>query len=140
MKEALLDINVLLALTWPNHQHHSQAQAWFAANAARGWATCALTQLGFVRLSSNPAYTANAVSPRNAAVLLSSWTRHKAHQFFQSPPAEDPAIYKSVLGHQQVNDAWLVDVARQNNGCLVTLDKRVAAHSPTDGLVKIIKT
>ena len=35
MKAALLDTNVLLALAWPNHQHHAQAHAWFAAH---GWA------------------------------------------------------------------------------------------------------
>jgi toxin-antitoxin system PIN domain toxin len=140
MKPALLDINVLLALTWPNHQHHSQAQAWFAAHASEGWATCALTQLGFVRLSSNPAYTSNAVSPRNAAIMLAAWTRHEAHHYLQSPPAEDPAIYRNVLGHQQVNDAWLVEVAHQNNGYLVTLDKRVVAHATAEGLVEVIET
>ncbi|MFN0130032.1 MAG: hypothetical protein ACKV19_25485 [Verrucomicrobiales bacterium] len=45
MKPALLDTNVLLALAWPNHQHHAQAHTWFSANAKKGWATCALTQL-----------------------------------------------------------------------------------------------
>ena len=138
MKAALLDINVLLALAWPNHQHHSHAQAWFGANASEGWATCALTQLGFIRLSSNPAFSSNAVSPRNAASLLSAWTRHEAHLFLQSPPADDSSIYGSVLGHKQVNDAWLVEVARQNNGCLVTLDRRAAAHATVDGLVEVI--
>ena len=138
MKASLLDINVLLALAWPNHQHHAQGQAWFAENASQGWATCALTQLGFIRLSSNPAFTVNAVSPRHAAVLLSAWTQHAAHQFLPSPPAEGPSIYESVLGHQQVDDAWLVEVARQTNGCLVTLDKRVAAHATAEGLVEVI--
>ena len=140
MKASLLDINVLLALAWPNHQHHAQGQAWFAENASQGWATCALTQLGFIRLSSNPAFTVNAVSPRHAAIVLSAWTRHEAHQFLPSPPAEAPSIYGSVLGHQQVNDAWLVEVARQNNGCLVTLDKRIAAHATEEGLVEVIGT
>ncbi len=140
MKRALLDINVLLALTWPNHQHHSQAQSWFFAHAGQGWATCALTQLGFVRLSSNPAFTSSAVSPSDAAALLAAWTRHEGHQFIESPSAQDPAIYANALGHQQVNDAWLVEVARQSNGSLVTLDKRVAAHATADGLVEIIGT
>lgn len=67
MKHALLDTNVLLALAWPNHQHHEQAHAWFSAYARKGWSTCAFTQLGFIRLSSNPAYTTNAVSPQDAA-------------------------------------------------------------------------
>jgi toxin-antitoxin system PIN domain toxin len=140
VKRALLDINVLLALAWPNHQHHSHAQAWFAESADQGWATCALTQLGFVRLSSNPSFTPHSVTPRQAAVMLSEWTSHRAHQFLQSPAAQNPTIYKSALGHQQVTDAWLVEVARQNDGSFVTLDRRVSHHASKDGLVEIIET
>ena len=138
MKLPLLDTNVLLALAWPNHQHHAPAHAWFATHAKRGWATCAFTQLGFIRLSSNPAYSREAVSPADAAALLQQWTRHKAHHFWNSPAADLPAIYLRALGHQQVNDAWLVEVARKNKGKLVTFDTRLAAHAPEANLVEII--
>ena len=67
MKAALLDINVLLALAWPDHQHHAAAHGWFAQESRLGWATCAFTQLGFIRLSSNPAYTSGAVIPVETA-------------------------------------------------------------------------
>ena len=70
MKPALLDTNVLLALAWPNHQNHASAHDWFKAQARHGWASCAVTQLGFVRLSSNPSFTASAVTPQQAATLL----------------------------------------------------------------------
>ena len=140
MKAALLDTNVLLALAWPNHQHHAQAHVWFAATAKKGWSTCAFTQLGFIRLSSNPAYTANAVSPQDAAMLLQQWTRLKTHRFWTSPAADDPAIYVRALGHQQVNDAWLVEVARRNAGRLVTLDTRLPVHALEAGLVEVIVT
>lgn len=43
MKAALLDINVLLALAWPSHQHHAAAHGWFARESRHGWATCAFT-------------------------------------------------------------------------------------------------
>ena len=138
MKIPLLDTNLLLALAWPNHQHHAKAHEWFAAHARRGWATCAFTQLGFVRLSSNPAYSPDAVSPSDAAALLRQWTRHKAHQFWNSPAADAPAIYLRALGHQQANDAWLVEVARKNKGRLVTLDLRLAAHATEADLVETI--
>lgn len=140
MKAALLDTNVLLALAWPNHQHHAPAHAWFAAQAGAGWATCAFTQLGFIRLSSNPAYTADAVAPQDAAALLRQWTRLKGHRFWKSPAADAPAIYARALGHQQVNDAWLVKVARSNAGRLVTLDTRLPAHSREAGVVEVIRT
>lgn len=140
MKPALLDINVLLALAWPNHQHHAEAHAWFAIGAKKGWATCAFTQLGFIRLSSSPAYTMNAVSPQDAASLLQQWTRSTNHHFWGSPPADEPAIYARALGHQQVNDAWLVKVAQYNDGRLVTLDTRLSIHSMQSDLVEVIQT
>ncbi len=140
MKAALLDTNVLLALAWPNHQHHAPAHAWFAGESKKGWATCAFTQLGFIRLSSNPAYTADAVTPQDAATLLQQWTRLKTHRFWTSPAADDPAIYARALGHQQVNDAWLVKVARENSGRLVTLDTRLPVHASETGLVDVIDT
>jgi toxin-antitoxin system PIN domain toxin len=140
MKAALLDTNVLLALAWPNHQHHAQAHVWFAAEAKKGWATCAFTQLGFIRLSSNPAYATGAVTPQDAAALLRQWTRIKTHRFWSSPAADDPALYARAIGHQQVNDAWLVEVARRNSGRLVTLDTRLPVHALEDGLVDVIKT
>ena len=140
MKGVLLDTNVLLALAWPNHQHHAQAHKWFAAGTKRGWATCGFTQLGFIRLSSNPAYTTNAVSPQEAATLLQQWTRLKTHRFWTSPAADDPLIYARAIGHQQINDAWLVEVARRNSGHLVTLDTRLPVHSLEAGQVEVIQT
>jgi hypothetical protein len=138
MTISLPDTNLLLALAWPNHQFHAQAHAWFAARGKRGWATCAFTQLGFIRLSANPAYSPEAVSPQNAAALLQHWTKHKAHHFWNSPAADSPAIYSRALGHQQVNDAWLVEVARKNKGKLVSLDARLSAHASESGLVETI--
>jgi uncharacterized protein len=140
MKATLLDTNVLLALAWPSHQHHAEAHAWFSTHAKNGWGTCAFTQLGFIRLSSNPAYTADAVSPRDAAALLQQWTRLKGHRFLPSPAADEPEIYARAIGHQQVNDAWLVRVALQNACRLVTLDTRLPVHSMQAGVVDVIAT
>ena len=50
----LLDVNALLALAWPKHQFHDAILERLERRPAPRWATCALTQLGFVRLSSNP--------------------------------------------------------------------------------------
>jgi toxin-antitoxin system PIN domain toxin len=138
VRAALLDVNVLLALAWPNHQHHGIAQRWFRDNAEKGWATCGLTQLAFVRLSSNPAFTADAALPREAAGLLQTLIQHSGHRFLNSPGAADPAIFANAIGHQEVNDAWLVEVARQNACSLVTLDRRLFGHARHDRLVELI--
>ena len=48
---SLLDVNVLVALLVPEHEHHTVAQMWFAQEAATlGWATCAVTELGVIRV------------------------------------------------------------------------------------------
>ena len=139
MKPALLDTNVLLALAWPNHQHHRAAHDWFRAESRYGWATCAFTQVGFVRLSSNPAYTPSAVTPQQAAGLLQKFLSHPKHAFWASPSASSPVIYLRALGHQQVNDAYLVEVANRRHGRLVTLDTRLPIHARSESLVFVIR-
>ena len=48
---SLLDVNVLVALLVPEHEHHASAQDWFAHEAViDGWATCAVTELGVIRV------------------------------------------------------------------------------------------
>ncbi len=138
MKPALLDVNVLLAMAWPNHQHHAVAHRWLHREARYGWATCALTQLAFIRLSSNPAYTSEAVSPSAAAALLEQYCRHPRHQFWESPPAAEPLLYDQALGHQQVNDAWMVELARRRNGRLVTFDAPLRVHDAAGAVVCVI--
>lgn len=137
-KPALLDVNVLLALAWPNHQFHAQAHLWFAREARHGWATIAFTQLAFVRLSSNPAYTPNPVIPSEAAALLSGWLAHQHHRFWSSPPAAASRIYTNAIGHQQVNDAYLVEVALLRKARVVTFDRRLKVHSAGTDVVHTI--
>lgn len=139
MKPALLDINVLLALAWPNHQHHAISHHWFQKQAEYGWATCALTEVGFIRLSSNPAYTAAAVSPPEAADLLGQFVAHKFHIFWNSPPAQSRSIFSKCLGHQQVTDAYLVEVARTNKGRIATLDGKLSVHGEKTDQVVVIR-
>ena len=55
MTTYLLDVNVLLALSDPVHVHNTQAYRWVASKTG-SWATCPITENGFVRISSNPNY------------------------------------------------------------------------------------
>ena len=58
---ALLDVNVLVALFEPEHIHHETAHDWFADESSHGWATCPVTENGFVRVLANPARGASTV-------------------------------------------------------------------------------
>ena len=46
----LLDVNVLLAAIWQRHPDFAKADAWLPG---RKVATCALSELGFLRISTN---------------------------------------------------------------------------------------
>jgi len=121
----LLDVNVLIALLWPPHEAHARAQRWFAQNARHGWATCAMTQAGFVRIVSNPIFSRRAVSPRDALDVLSGSLQHPAHHFWTEDIGVTEAFAhfgRRLLGHQQITDAYLLGLAIQKKGRLATLD------------------
>lgn len=130
MKPALLDLNILTALLWPAHEHHEAAHRWFAARRKARWATCALTQLGLIRLVSNPSFSRDALSPADAVLLLSANLADANHEFWVedlSVPAAVEAVPRKLQGHQQVTDAYLLALARHHNGVLATFDRGIEA-------------
>jgi uncharacterized protein len=129
----LLDVNVLIALLWPGHEAHTRAQRWFARNAEEGWATCAMTQAGFVRIVSNPAFSQRVVSPRDALEVLGGSLQHPAHHFWTEDIGATEALApfgRRLLGHQQITDAYLLGLAIHKKGRLATLDASLAALLP----------
>ncbi len=130
MKGYLLDTNLLIALLWPSHERHELAVKWFTRHRAKGWATCLLTQTGFVRIVSNAAFSRDAVQPREAIQVLSANTAAKDHAFWPDElPIADTLAFAGVrlVGHQQVTDACLLGLAIRKGGVLATLDHRIAA-------------
>jgi len=49
VKGWLLDVNILLGCSWKSHEDHSALLDWLLQ--ADEWATCPITELGFVRVS-----------------------------------------------------------------------------------------
>jgi toxin-antitoxin system PIN domain toxin len=129
-KPLLLDVNVLLAVAWPNHQFHVAATSRLDESADR-WATCALTQLGFIRLSSNPAVVGVRKSPWEAAALLSLLLKDERHLYLDTlpSPVSKPvlSVFEKILGSQQVTDAYLLWLALDSNSKLLTFDSRIMA-------------
>jgi len=121
----LLDVNVLVALAWPNHIHHARAHVWFSSVRGRGWATCPLTQSGFVRVSSNTAAIPDARTPREASALLRRIVQLPGHVFWPddvSAVDEGDQIFSRVVGYRQVTDAHLLSLAIRRGGKLATFD------------------
>ena len=126
---ALLDINVLIALAWPNHVHHGAALSWFREQREAGWATCPLTEAGFVRVSCNPSVVQHTVTPRDAIALLGELRRLGAHSFWpldRSIVDLPQVIIARLQGYRQITDAVLLSAAMQHSGQLATLDNGLA--------------
>ena len=124
----LLDVNVLIALAWPNHVHHAAARAWFERRRQDGWATCPLTEAGFVRVSCNPAVVRHDVTPSDAIAVLNSLIQLESHVFWpldQSILHLPKSIGARLQGYRQVTDAVLLATAMQRNGQLATLDSAI---------------
>jgi toxin-antitoxin system PIN domain toxin len=126
MTAYLLDVNVLIALSWPEHLQHGPARRWFAKHRAKGWATCPLAQAGFVRIVSNPAFSPRFVSVQQANEALADSLRDDAHHFWPdsiSLPDAMKVLKEPIRGHQQITDAYLVALAIRNKGKLATFDR-----------------
>ena len=131
----LLDVNVLVALAWPNHVHHRPARSWFEKSHSEGWATCSTTQNAFVRISSNPKVVDEARTPAEAVLLLQRLLKLDGHRFW----SDDVSIAQSktidvdrIRGYRQVMDAHLIALARRHGGRLATFDRKIATLLPPE--------
>jgi uncharacterized protein len=121
------DINVLLAMSDRDHANHDAATAWFVEASRRGWATCPLTENGFVRIRATPSYTGPAMRPGEVLLVLQDLLRRHAvtHHFWtDSVSLADDTLFRleALTGHRQVTDTYLLGLCQRHGGTLVTLD------------------
>jgi len=131
---ALLDINVLLALLDADHVDHAAARAWLSSEIELGWASCALTENGFVRVMSQPRYP-GAVSPLEASGRLRRATSTPYHAYWPCDLSLlDDTIFDRgrIHGPRQVTDAYLLALAVANQGRFVTFDRGVPITAVRD--------
>lgn len=142
MKTYLLDVNVLLALAWPDHTHHQCVHLWWSQHKQITWATCLLTQLGFIRISCHPKFTNNPTTPDIARISLSRMIKRKDHRFWAEPQdgmsnRKLATIISRAKGHSGITDAYLAALAELHGGRLATLDKALAKiHSEVTELIE----
>ena len=129
---ALLDVNALVALAWDSHVHHAAVRSWFAANSAEGWATCPITESGFVRVSSNPKVLASPIGVDAARGVMSALRALDGHRFLVDDVSVTDTDVPRMAGHRQVTDAHLLALVRRRHLRLVTFDAgRVALAERT---------
>ena len=146
MRTALLDVNVLIALLWPAHEHFDAAHDWFGARRGGArWATCPLTELAFVRIVSNPSFSPDALAPGDALTLLQHNLAHPAHEFWPDDVGLADAVGPLVprlQGHRQLTDVYLLGLASKHRGTLASFDGglRVLAGGERSSGLEVVPT
>jgi len=128
----LLDVNALVALAWDSHIHHEQIRDWFAGNSGAGWATCPLTETGFVRVSANPKVLPSAIGVEDARGVLAALRALAGHRFLIDDVSITDGDVPVLTGHRQVSDAHLLTLARRHEVRVVTFDAGVLALAGRD--------
>jgi toxin-antitoxin system PIN domain toxin len=116
----LLDANVLIALVVADHVHHDAAAEWLSASGA-AFATCPITQGSLVRFLLRAGQRAGAAQDVVRAVESAD-----LHEFWSDSVSFVDVEFGGVVGHRQVTDAYLAQLARSRDGKLATLDSGLA--------------
>jgi uncharacterized protein len=127
VSRALLDSNVLLALLDSDHVEHERARRWLEQEIGSGWASCAITENGFVRIISQPRYP-SPVPAAQAIARLARATGTPSHEFWPcsvSLLSEQVVERGRLLGPRQVTDAYLLALAVAHGGRFATFNQSV---------------
>jgi toxin-antitoxin system PIN domain toxin len=129
MRGSLLDVNALVALAWDSHVHHAAVRTWFSRNSKHGWATCPITENGFVRVSSNPKVLPSPIGVDAARNVLRALRASEGHEFLTDDVSITDDDVPQVVGHRQITDAHLLTLARRRGLRLLTFDAGLAKHA-----------
>lgn len=126
----LLDANVLIALSVPSHVHHETTRQWLMVHSPFEIAVCPLTEGALIRFIVRE--TGNATL---AQAALSALRKSLRCHLWSDDVDWVEVDMRRVLGHRQVTDAYLAQLARRHGGRLVTLDRGLALLHPDVALL-----
>jgi uncharacterized protein len=128
----LLDVNVLVALLVPEHQHHNSAIDWFTTEGDQGWATCAVTELGVIRVCAQlPGGPWPPETTADRLLLLTAASRD--YEFWPDaiPPSTMAEVRTATIA-KQITDRYFLGLARRHGGRVITFDGGLAAAGGDD--------
>jgi toxin-antitoxin system PIN domain toxin len=134
----LLDVNALVALAWDSHIHHVAVRKWFDAHGRRAWATCAATESGFVRVSSNPKILPSPIAVRMACEVLRGLRALPGHTFLTDDVSLTDSDFPVPHGYRQVTDAHLLTLSGRHGAKLLTFDAGIGALAQGDRNVEVL--
>jgi len=132
----LLDVNLLLALCDPQHMHHELAHQWYSTVGKPSWATCPITENGFIRIASHPSYPNSPGDASRTTALLRTFCQTGGHHFLPDIVSlTDASLFRfsHALTANQTTDIYLLGLAVKHDGKLATLDRSIPEASVIGG-------
>ena len=115
-----LDANVLIALLVEDHVHHGAAEDWFVGMSGN-FATCPITQGSLMRLLIREGQPGQCGTGD-----LTASTADPRHEFWPDDVPYTAVPAQGIIGHRQVTDAYLAQLARAHGSRLATFDQAMA--------------
>lgn len=137
----LLDVNFLVALAHPIHEHHALCRKWIRANASKGWALCPITENGMLRVICGIAMGESRYDLHEGVAYLERLRQLPECSFVTDSVtiAAPSSSIRRASGHQQITDAYLLDLCRFHQIRLVTLDRGIAQlQLPGEVIVELV--
>lgn len=128
IRKSIIDLNVLIALTEPEHDQFFSAQEWFGGSKGAALGLCPLTEAGFIRITTSPSFRPGPRSMAQAIEVLEMLKAESSYWFCQidrSWVTLTTPFASRISGHQQVTDAYLLGLAIKEDGVLVTFDRGI---------------
>jgi toxin-antitoxin system PIN domain toxin len=142
----LLDVNVLIALFDSTHVNHDSAHTWFGRTGSLSWATCPITENGFIRVLSSPSYPTVLATPTDVLERLSRFCALPGHVFWSDDisltTAPDADTRAQLQGCQQVTDFYLATLAAHESGQMATFDgsfARSLVGTPLESALQLLR-
>lgn len=127
--EALLDVNVIIAAVFADHVMHLPARRF--VESLERFVTTPTVQGGFLRFATRPLKDGRGgQQPRltmaEAIAKLREFTETEGHTFVSDDAPFTDLGLRSMQGHRQWTDAYLLHIARKHNLPLASLESRMA--------------
>jgi hypothetical protein len=131
----LVDDGVWLAAVWGRHAHHPVVADWFGKEGD-DIVFCRVTQMGLLRLLSNPAIMRDDAIDRSQAWRTYDQLWADERVLWADEPAELDAVWRTIsarddMSHKLWTDDYLAAFAQVSDATLVTLDRKMSARYPS---------
>lgn len=141
--EAVLDVNVIIAAVFEDHVQHAGARCF--VETLKRCRTTPMTQGGFLRFATRPWKNERKEErpPRltmaEAQAKLAEFTAADGHVFLPDDVEFTELGLRSMQGHRQWTDAYLLRLARKHGLALASLEDRMAnLDDPTEPALFVV--